>query len=495
LRSKLAVPIAGLIATGVPLAIGVSNILNHFYRQGAYILDSGLLAYLMTAAGPSLPLPRALGGGSFYALHVAPLFVLLQAIAHLLPLGPPQFFALFIGVGQALLAGGVFWALVGPIGLTRGGGIVLAVLLAIVFANSGLAIAILRYPHFEIIIAASAILLLDALAYQRLGLGAFFLILALLTREDAGFHIGLLLAAIITARRAIGLDRKAERPMLVFAALALLYSVAAFSAQHWAFPGSSSFARIYAGSPPYAHVTFGMIAERLLGWTVFRTYVVLPAAIALGWAILRRNPLLFAGYASTLPWLAFHLLAISLLAGTLSSYYAFPLLVAGFWPLIGCLKGERVASPAQRREAVIGFIVLMAASFTALPAQHNPNNISLADTFAPPPSPHLMRAVTTAVATLVRNKDALGHVLVDSGVASLAPDDFDRPEVFWIEARSPPDTIVYFAEGFEAVPAQARAARAGLLHAYSIDGTPIRIASDRAIEQIPDLALLVRQIR
>ena len=48
LAAKLPILFFGLIALGVPFAIGAANILNHFYRDGAYLFDSGLLAYPMT---------------------------------------------------------------------------------------------------------------------------------------------------------------------------------------------------------------------------------------------------------------------------------------------------------------------------------------------------------------------------------------------------------------------------------------------------------------
>jgi hypothetical protein len=481
----------GAIATGVPFAIGAADILNHFYRQGGYVLDSGLLAYLMTHADPGLALPRALGSGSFYAAHVTPVFWLLAQLAKFLPLTPPQFFAAFIGLGQALLAGGVYWALVGPIGLRGWRGLTVAALLAIAFADSGLGIAILRYPHFEILIAAAAILFLVALHERRYGLAAIFFALALATREDAGFHVAIFLATIL----AVGSGRGARdaRPMLAFLLTGTIYSAIAMAAQHWAFPDQSAFLRIYAGEPAFGHVTPQLVATRLVGWTLYRSYAILPAAVAIAWAVLRRNPLIAAGYLATLPWLAVHLVAISDLASTLSSYYAFPLLIASFWPLLGVLGGKRAADGVTRREAVIGFALMIAASFTALSVQHNPNHVSFAATFAPPPSLATMRSVAQAVTALSENQAELGNILVDSGVASLAPDGFSRAQVIWDEAPPGIDTIIFFADGFDAAPALRRAESAGLARRYVIAGTPIRIATDRVPEQMPGLAGLLQE--
>ena len=210
------------------------------------------------------------------------------------------------------------------------------------------------------------------------------MLLALLTREDAGFHIAILLAVILTIRRWQGLEREGERAKLGFLAIAALYSVTAMALQCWAFPDQSSFARIYAGEPAFTHVTPQLLMTRLLGWSIYRSYALWPAAVCVLWVARRSNPTLAAGYISTLPWLAIHLVAVSALAGTLSSYYAFPLLVASFWPLLGALETKRAAALGRRGEAVIGFATLIAASFTAIAAQHNPNHVSFAGTFAPP---------------------------------------------------------------------------------------------------------------
>ena len=363
----------------------------------------------------------------------------------------------------------------------------LAALLAIGFANSGLPIAILRYPHFEILIAAAAILFLVALQERRYVSASLFLVAALLTREDAGFHIAILLAAILTCRRWHGVKRKGEEAMLAFLAVATFYSVAAMALQHWAFPDHSSFARIYAGNPPFAHVTPRLLATRLLGWCIYRSYALLPAAMCIFWAVRRRNPVLTAGYISTLPWLTIHLAAVSDLAGTLSSYYAFPLLMASFWPLLGALETKRSTALGGRSEAVIGFGMLIAASFTTISAQHNPNQVSFAQTFAPPPSAATQRLLTEAVATLSAARPALGVFLVGDGITSIAPDAFAKSESFWFAHEPRIDTMAYFGGGFQAAEAKSRASNAALTLHYRMVGTPILIDTNRALDGLPNL--------
>jgi hypothetical protein len=484
--------IFGLIAIGVPFAIGASNILNHFYRDGAYLMDSGLLAYMMSPENSEMLMPPSLGGFSFFKFHVSPMLWLLSQVSGLLPLTPPQFFALFIGTCQALVAAAVFWALVGPVGL-RGMGVAVASILAIAFANSGLAIAILRFPHYEILIVAATMLFLVALHERRHGLAMLFVLVALLTREDAGFHIAVTLAAIIAIRRWLGLDRRGEAVMIRFLVTAFLYSAVAMGLQRMAFPDQTSFARIYAGDPPFAHVTAELLASRVAGWLAYRSYIFLPCMVAASWAILRRNGYLMAGYAAALPWLVIHLAAISALAGTLSSYYGFPMMVASSWPLLGILQGSAVATTIMRREVVIGFSLMIAASFTALTVQHNPNGIGFAATFAPPPDMAAQHGVERALAALRESHWALGSVLADDGVVSLAPAVFKPAETFWGPAQPRHDTVIYFATGFQAREARQQARASRLTREYQVTGTNIRIVSDRRLESIHGLAPLIER--
>jgi hypothetical protein len=478
-RHRVWILTCGLTAVVIPFGLGLSNILNHFYRDGAYLLDSGLLAYLMTHMAATQPMPPVLGGASFYQMHVSPVLSLLAGLAQIVPLTPPQFFAAFTGACHALVALGVFWTMTATLAL-RGWRVAIAGLLAVAFSFNGLALAILRFPHFELLIAAMAILFLTALHRRRLGMAAFFLAVALLTREDAGFHIAAILAALIATHRLLHMEASLERPMIAFLAMALLYSVAALIMQAaWWSEQASSFARIYAGSPPFKHVSWHLLAERLMGWLVLRSYIVLPALTALGWAILRHKPLIMAGYISVLPWLVIHLLAVADLPGTLSSYYAFPLMVAAFWPLLGA-TGDRIEiSVRDRREILVGFGLMIALSFTALQAQHNPNQIAVAAMFAPPPSQSSQQAIDGAVEVLAQSGKILGVTLIDDAVASLAPAAFKPTNLLWNAPDAVPDTVIYFPSGYLAQTARERAKSAGLFHHYRISGTPIMMESRR----------------
>ena len=226
--------------------------------------------------------------------------------------------------------------------------------------------------------------------------------------------------------------------------------------------------------------------SRLAGWLTVRTYIFLPLLATAIWALARRNYYLLAGYAATIPWLALQLVAAADLPRTLSSYYAFPLLAAMFWPLLGVLQGAPRASPGQRKDAVIGFAVMLAVSFTGLSMQHNPNRTSFAATFDLPPGADHQRKVDEALALLARLDPE--HMSVDQGVLSLLPDSFTAEQTFLTPPRPDTNTILYFAHGFQAREAIARARDAGLTRHYAVNGTSIRIASGKPLERMPALA-------
>jgi len=92
LRQITWAPVAVLAVAGVPFAAFAVLVLHHFYARGGFFYDSGLLAFLLSEQDPRLPTPHIFGGGSFFATHVTPVFVVLALIRRLLPVTDPQVF-------------------------------------------------------------------------------------------------------------------------------------------------------------------------------------------------------------------------------------------------------------------------------------------------------------------------------------------------------------------------------------------------------------------
>jgi hypothetical protein len=291
-------------------------------------------------------LPDSLGGGSFLAHHVSPILCGFG-------LPGPTAFAVLVGLSMAMLAGAVYWVRPTPLGA----------LLGVVFACNGIVLAILRFPHYEILIAAFLILMLVALEKKRYLTAGTFLLGALLTREDAGLHAACFLGAIAFMRWVLNKPR--DKAVFWFIAAALAGSTTSAVIQKVTFPADSSFARVYMGDY-FSHVSWGLVFERIAGWTLYRTYAILPMIICLLWAL--KRPYVVAGYLACIPWMAVHLVAATDLPGTLSGYYAFPLIVAMFWPLLA-------------EKGVAGFAVMLAASFTIW-HQQNPAKVGLLEMFS-----------------------------------------------------------------------------------------------------------------
>src|SRR5918911_3926468 len=207
---------AAALAVGiVPFAAYTTLILYHFYIKGAFLWDSGLLAYLVGASDPVLPVPPIMTDGTFFAIHITPIFVLLSPVRWALPLTGTQFFAAFTGICHALPGLAVFWLLASGYRLRTPLGVAVAAFLAITFSFSGLALAIARYPHFEMLIAGAAMVFFVALSRERIAIAAVFFAICLATREDAGFHLFAILFLFIALRRWQGVPFYQQRREII----------------------------------------------------------------------------------------------------------------------------------------------------------------------------------------------------------------------------------------------------------------------------------------
>jgi hypothetical protein len=478
-----------LVVAGIPFFAFSTLVLHQLYISGSFLWDVGFQANLMWQGDPRLPTSPAMPGGSFYATHVTPVLSFIALFAGILPVPMTDLFAGFIGIAHALPGIGVFWLLLKGYQLRTPLAIATAGLIALLFAFDGLALAIARYPHFEMLLAGSAVLFIAALLQRRLIIASICFVLCLATREDAGFHLFAVLSVWLALDRWRGVRRPMQTATVIFAALALLYSVAALAAQSAIFPEhQSSFARIYLGHPALGGITPETVFIRVVACVVYRTYIVLPAVIALVWAVLARNPYIVVGYVAVMPWTLLHLLAATPLAATLSSYYAFPFVIASFWPLAGALLGPQ---PIAARQVMMGFTLMLAASFTALSSQHNPAGMRFPDAFLSPPSAEERHAIDRAIAALVRAKPDLGRVLVDGSILAFAPAAFSWSEGVPGRPAEPPNTIIYFARGYEAATIVAIAEAAQLDKTYRVPGTPIVLLSDRSLTEVEALSSII----
>jgi hypothetical protein len=471
----------------VPFVLFYRLILSHFYTTGSFLLDSGLLAALMYH-NPALAVPESLNGGSFFASHVAPILVVVSAVSEWLPVSMPAMFAGFVGVCHGLLGVGMLWLLVSGFGMRRSGGLLLSALASCGFAFNGLAIDIARYPHFETFGAACLLLFFVAVVLEHWPAAVASFVLAIATREDVGLHAFGFLSVWIALNLWRGVPWRGSVRLAWFAAVGLGYAVAVILAQHVAFPGTSSFMRVYVGDPPFRHLTAELLLTRLAGWGWLHSCIILPALVALVWSVRARNPYMMIGYVACVPWALLQLCAASDLAGWMVGYYAYPFLIAMAWPWIGLLIRARQegAGPVWRMPEAARVLGMVALSLLPIGQSYDPGHIALPRAFLGGATAAQRAATDRAVAAIVAARPGLGRLVVDNSVAALRPFDFPRSEVAgW--APEPADTVVFMAQGFDAE--RLRAVARGLPVVYRVGGSGVWIATDRAADVLAGLGL------
>jgi hypothetical protein len=481
----------GALVFTVPFLAYAFNILHIFYDVGSSFNDAGWAAYLIHDADFQLHNPSCTAEGiSWLHFHISPLFWGTSALGHLVPLTRTQFYAAYVGVSHALPAVAIFWLLVSGYQMTGRGPCIIAGLLALFFSFDGLVLAIARFPHFAMFIVGTGMMFIVALVLKRFEIALIFFILCLSTREDAGFHLFALLSLLSILEWKKGAPWPEQKPAVIFGLSGLLYSGAVITLQHALSRDHSLLISEYLGHPIFNDVTLSSIGMRFLGWMAYRSYVVVPAVCASAWAIARRNPYPILGYAAFIPWGLLHLVAASEMVGTLPSYYAFPYVFASFWPLVGLLI-QRRSSGEDRPiwEPICGFALLTAVSFTTPQHQHNPTHTDLQAGFYSLPSLSNEAATEQALRGLAGARQ-LGATLVDQSVLALVPDFCRAAEFTSWAGHNKPDSILYFANGFENDLARKTSVEAGLNRVYEVSGTQIRLATNRPIEEFRGLAPL-----
>jgi hypothetical protein len=481
------IAVAAGMVIGVPLALFYRLILFHFYVRGSFLLDTGLLASLMWHNTTALLAPPSTGGFSFFEQHVSPVLVLVSAVSYSLPLTMPQLFAAFVGLCHGLLALAVFWLLVSGYGLRRGWPLALASLASLAFAFNGLAIAMVRYPHFETFGAACLLLFFVALVLERRTIAVIAFLFAIATREDVGLHAFGFLAIWAGLNWLQGFPWRHSRWIIGFAAAGLVYSATVLLLQHHAFPGSSAFVRVYLGHPPWSQVSVGLVTGRLLGWVWLHCAILLPTVAAVAWSVRTRNPTIIAAYIACIPWALLHLLAVSDLAGLMFGYYAYPFLIAMAWPWLAVLIRQRQQATATVRPiaAAAWILGMVALSLAPVGGAFDPGRITLPEAFLRSPSATQQVLTDRAVAAIASGRPALGRLVVDTSVAALLPRAFPREEVAgW--ADGPEDTVVFLAEGYDA---KWLSAVPGLPVHAAVPGTAIRIMTNRPESTLRDIGI------
>ncbi|HTJ90944.1 MAG TPA: hypothetical protein VL356_12305 [Acidocella sp.] len=330
-RTALKTVLSYIMVPAALYAISVSYYLAYFYRRGAALYDPGWFAWL-SRNGIAWPLPNpALIGGSFLAIHVSPIFFLTSALSGLIPGAPYAiWFCLWFSAWLPLLWLALFSLTGGIPGLS----VSRRTIMASVLSLNGITFSMVGFPHIESFIPPLLFgTVVACLRRKRYGfiVACLAFAVALAVREDAGLHAALAFASLAM----IMPIRRGAFSLLSLAAVGVAYSLAVLVAQHLLFThGGASLGGVYLGHPMFSTVTLRLLAHRLVYWATARSYVFVPLGLLLFIAARARDWQLGLGVLIAMPWTALSLIAVSPLAGELYGYYAFPLMIPCFWPML-----------------------------------------------------------------------------------------------------------------------------------------------------------------
>lgn len=436
-----------LLAAVVIAGVASFNLVwNQFYRGVPFLFDAGWYAHLVYRSAPLLQNPPTVAfatiGRHFYATHFSPALWLLSWPSYLFPVGPQAWLACLVAAEHALLAALVWLAVrrlaPQPTPWQRWGAAVIALLAPF----NGIALASMVYPHFEswFVVGAFAFLVALFLGHTRVAVAPFLGVLGL--REDMGFHLCAVL--VLTALAARLVRRGWERPILVwlgFAAAGFVWSCTALWLMKAFFPGDNAFARIYLGQPPFAHLTWAEMGERLRFCAEARGYIWMPIAVYVVWSMVARCWWVLIGYLTFVPWMLLNFLARSRAPGTLSLYYAFPLGLALLWPVAGHLVfGTQRGQASSCRSAVGWVTAALAVSMVGFAPENGWRALAQAMAFPSTGARSALLGVTARLAGAAADGEA---VAIDDAVAAQAPGDFRATDLFGQTAAKPALAALY----------------------------------------------------
>lgn len=437
-----------------------------FYSDGAYVLDTAWYASLVHENGIIIKNPLVVSGENplaihYYQTHFSPGLFVFSIPSHIFPIPFILNAQLFFGGVYGALAGVTCWvtffALSG-VGLWSRAGLSFA--FAVSLALAGPTLAAISYPHFEFLYVPLATLFLIALMRAQRGLSAVFLVALAAMREDFGLHLFGLLAVLATYVLFIERDWNGFKRYASWGGAAAFMAIAALVLQKSVFAGDNAFERIYSGSPPFAHLSLQFFFERTRFLILQRSDLAIVMAMPVILALVYKRLSYAVGSVAVLPWIIFNLTAKSAAAGTLSLYYAFPVMLAAAWPILDNIRVSLAAAPRpvpQISPVVLG--VLFSIASTVAYAIQNSGSFTA-----------ILRGMTTTVSVETKtsvaqmagwlDKEGLRseNLMLDTSVASLVPWATLPSQVFKLStgpyapsARDKePDLVVFYATGIDA---------------------------------------------
>jgi len=499
--------LSGVIAFIIPFQLQYNYLLNTFYHYGAVYFDAGWFANVIWRNDWMLTNPHPMGTMSCFAIHLFLILVPLSQLSWFLPVHMVEFYSGCMATIYALFAVAMLAALVLCVKPRNLWQTLMLAALAIGFSFNGIIMQGIWMSHIEYAIPLCIFLFILSYACGRYWPAAFFFVLTLSIREDAGFHLtavaGLLGLIKAVEKRSI----KSVIPEICIITCACIYSIfACWLTYHFhvAYYGAndSIFANIYSGHPFYAHLTWRLLSERAHAIFIDRVYLWLGFLVTMVWAIYKRNAYLAVGFAAYIPWFMLNWTAINDNTGWLYAYYPYPFALSLGWPVLAALYQYHLPlPPVVARETLVLQTVLVIIGLTVWNAQteqldFGPVHWAQWGSYRIQQGTEHRERILEFTTRLVSDDKALGTVAVDNGVLSLTAGPVAGSDLLFLEDANAPnvDSIIYFLH--HSLPddkVMTQAQKYQLSHHYCLEGTTICMFSNRKTDQLGTFSSLLNE--
>jgi hypothetical protein len=474
---------AGLFAFG--LVTNITTVLNNAYSIGSTLYDSAIFQTIIWRSGWALKPAPSIDDVSFLNVHLSPINYLPNAFSYLMPIDRMSYYGLVYGVVYGLLLFVVFAIL----RRQYGGMLLPAAIGSVLLYLSGPVQNGQWEPHQEY--ASSLFMLWFFLAWRRgqLRLAIWMLVLNGTVREDCGVILALpllLLAGYAWWRREPATETR------LLAGLSLLLSVASFTVKLAFFHLRDSMTSFYYGSPPFGHLSAGLLEERLQFLLIHESFLWMPGLVLLVAAMVLRDPRLIFGWIAFFPYWLFNFFSKGDLNAALGSYKAFPFVVTLLWPAILALGAERLG---RYRLGIVQMLLLVSATLTWENGEFQmapPTGLAnLINRWALQPETENAALYRAFESRLANGK--LGTVRASMGVLALYPYSFP----IWFRSQPIPeaeamaetlDSLLWFAGDRDEAETRQWLARGAFPYRYHVIGTRILLATRLPPEQLSSFA-------
>ena len=458
--------VAALTFLGFYLSLGC--ILNHFYRDGGYILDSAWFAHLISSGDLFLKNPNSLGHlgseASYYLTHFSPGLAAYSYFSPFKQLSTSYQLGIFLGLITSSSIPLVYTILIGALKPKSTPEKLLLSIYSFLFSIFGITrLLTLDYPHFEAIIPILLAISLYFYCQKKISYFIIFAILACSFREDAGIHGFLIYSSIGLNSLFFPKYRNNYTYKYAFVAALFLASISSFGVifqliiSNISNTSDSAFQRIYAGDPFFSHLSIDHIIERIISLSS-NFQISMPFYILLVLTIACKNNYFIIGYISCIPWAIMGIVAYSDVAGNFSLYYGFPFLLAIIAPF-AIINSQVDTVKIDKYSKKFTFIaILFSAPFIIMTSNFKLSN-------GLPPNHNFMNRIDEGIRVISENADFFreNKILLTTDIASLKPNSFKWFDLAFHQEKlikeTPPGNnleqaplgVIYFSGGFEEI--------------------------------------------